>query len=164
MTLNKKPFNILFTSSGRRVSLIKHFRHVLNDLKIPGKIVTTDFKANAPTAFISDSHQLVPHVTDKNYVKTLFNICEHHNISLLVPLIDPELLIISMHIERFRKLGVIPLVCSPEANKICQDKILTAQFFHSINIDTPFIISKDTKKNKTLTNFPYIIKPINGSQ
>lgn len=66
-----KQCNILFTSSGRRVSLIRHFRNVLNDLGIEGLIVTADLKSTSPAAFMSDYHELVPRVLDDSYIPAL---------------------------------------------------------------------------------------------
>ena len=59
--------NILFTSAGRRVALIQNFKESLARLGISSRIVTTDFKKNAPASFIADAHDLVPKVTDSRY-------------------------------------------------------------------------------------------------
>ncbi|WP_347508044.1 ATP-grasp domain-containing protein [Geobacillus thermoleovorans] len=75
-----KQCNVLFSSSGRRVSLIQHFRKVLNDLKINGVIVTADMKPTSPAAFVSDHHELVPPVSDDRYIPTLKSICKTYDI------------------------------------------------------------------------------------
>lgn len=156
-------FNILFTSSGRRVSLIRHFKKVLFTLGLDGKIVTADLKKDAPTAFVSDVHELVPRVTTTDYISSLLEICKRYGIKLLVPLIDTELLLLSEHIDSFKKLGVTPLVCSPETNRICGDKNNTAEFFKTIGIDTPAIFAPDSVPEHGKGEYPYLIKPVDGS-
>lgn len=122
-------FNILFTSVGRRVALILHFKKLLNSLGLTGSIVTTDIKKNAPAAFIADFQEQVPHAIDPSYIAILQNICKKYQIKLLVPLIDPELHILSLHKQDFDAIGVTLLISSNETNEICFDKRNTYNFF-----------------------------------
>ncbi|MCI5158587.1 MAG: transcriptional regulator, partial [Candidatus Electrothrix sp. AUS1_2] len=101
-----KPINILFTSSGRRVALIRHFKEILSSIRPGAKIITADTNKNAPTAFIGDCYEPVPRVTDTNYISTLLEICNRHEIRLLIPLIDTELLLLSEHKALFQEHGV----------------------------------------------------------
>ena len=82
-------FNILFTSAGRRVALIQSFKKVLSNLGLPGIIVTTDSQNNAPAAFAADVSELVPRITDANYINILLGFCEKHQIKLLISLFNP---------------------------------------------------------------------------
>jgi len=156
-------FNILFTSSGRRVSLIKHFKNVLNDLNIIGKVITTDIKNTSPAGFISDEHVVVPRVTSNDYITTLLTICEKYEISLVVPLIDPELEILAENRKQFEDKGIKVLVSSKESNEICFDKRSTAKFFRDAGFDTPheYNISEIISKGKI--ELPLLIKPAKGS-
>lgn len=157
------PFNILFTSSGRRVSLIQHFKRVLIELGLDGKIVTADLRKDAPTAFVGDFHEQVPRVTDPDYIPALFEICNRYSIKLLIPLIDTELLLLSEQKDMFQAHGVTVLVCSSEANRICRDKNKTAAFFRSIGIDTPKILQTEEILANKSSSYPYLIKPFDGS-
>ena len=89
-------FNILFTSAGRRVALLHSFRDALNRLNLPGKIVVADCKKDIPACCVADFYELVPSVNSDNYVESLQEICQKHNINLLIPLIDSELFILSL--------------------------------------------------------------------
>jgi len=93
--------NILFTSSGRRVALIQHFKRTLQALNLEGKIVTADLNKHAPTVFIGDINEQVPRVTDPGYISLLLEICQKHEIKLLIPLIDTELLLLSENKQLF---------------------------------------------------------------
>ncbi|SEM88468.1 carbamoyl-phosphate synthase large subunit [Paenisporosarcina quisquiliarum] len=159
----KNQFNILFTSSGRRVSLIKHFKSLLNELNLNGKIITADLKKTSPTGFISDEHVLVPRVTTEEYIPSLLQICKEKNISLIVPLIDTELVILAKNKERFKEIGAQVLVCSNDVNEICFDKRRTASFFREFKIDSPIEYEIDHVLNIGKMCTSLLIKPAKGS-
>jgi carbamoyl-phosphate synthase large subunit len=160
--MKKCDANILFTSSGRRVSLINMFRDYFIDKSITGKIITADNKNNAPTTFFSDRHYIVSRVTDPNYLNELINICKKENIKLVIPLIDTELTILSKNRKIFEELGVKVLVSSNQLNEIAYDKIETYKYFSENKITTPKVYSDEELNNNEFC-FPLLIKPRNGS-
>jgi carbamoyl-phosphate synthase large subunit len=157
-----REFNILFTSSGRRVSLIRQFRAALHSLNLDGKLITADRKSNAPTAFVSDYHEIVPSVSDPSYVDYLLSLCKKHRIKLLVPLIDTELTVLSRNKTRFEANGVTVLVSSEETNEICFDKRNTYEFFRVIGVKYPRVFSREDLEIGSY-QFPLFIKPAKGS-
>lgn len=156
-------FNILFTSAGRRVSLIRHFKQSLTDLGLTGKIVTTDIQSNAPAPFVSDDQELVPRVTDPSYIDTLKEICKRHNIRLVIPLIDTELVLLARHRDEFAEMGVTLLVSSVETNEICFDKRKTHDFFISAGLRTPAILDHQKILANPNAKYPFLLKPAEGS-
>ena len=50
--------NILLTSVGRRVELLKAFRQSMRRSNITAKIVTADLKKSAPASFLADTAEL----------------------------------------------------------------------------------------------------------
>jgi carbamoyl-phosphate synthase large subunit len=156
-------FNILFTSAGRRVPLIRSFQDALADLGIAGKIVTADLKNNAPTAFIGQAHERVPCVTDPAYIPVLEAIAQKHSIKLVVPTIDTELGILSAHRERFFRNGTRLLVSSPEANEICFDKRVTSGFFRRAGVFTPELLDPAKILADDAAPYPFLLKPAKGS-
>jgi carbamoyl-phosphate synthase large subunit len=159
----KSTCNILFTSSGRRVALLQHFKRTLELLNVEGSVITTDLKKHAPTAFVSDRHVLVPRVSAPDYIATLLDICRKYSISLLIPLIDTELLLLSENSHLFAAMGVKVLVCSPEANRICRNKNDTAGFFAANGFGTAEVLSVEQIFSAEQTQYPYLIKPFDGS-
>ena len=152
--------NILLTSVGRRVELLKAFRESMRRSNLTGKIITTDLKPNAPASFLADTAELVPRIDDPNYIDRLLDICDRHQIDLLIPLIDTELHLLSQHEQRFRDLGVTVLISSAAVNDICYSKKRTGLFFQTIGVKTPKIYQLDEVEDR---NFPVIIKPNQGS-
>lgn len=156
-------FNILFTSAGRRVSLIRHFKKTLNDMNLTGKIVTADLKRNAPAPFVSDYRELVPRVTDPGYIGVLKGICRQYKIKLLIPLIDTELVLLSHHKAEFAEMGVEVLVSSAETNEICFDKRKTHEFFKRAGVKSPEILEPEKVLSDPEAPYPFLLKPVNGS-
>ncbi|CAN7712534.1 ATP-grasp domain-containing protein [Paenibacillus sp. LjRoot153] len=159
--LNSK-MNILFTSSGRRLSLLQQFKKMFIQYGINGNIITADLRLTAPTAFISDKHYIVPRVTDPNYMTRLKEICRNEKIDIIIPLIDTELMVLSENQKGFEEIGVKLLVSSKELNEMAGDKIKTYQFFQERNISTPKVFTEDEINNKQY-QFPLLIKPLDGS-
>lgn len=158
----KNDLNILFTSSGRRVSLIKKFRNLYTEYLVEGKIVTADYKKTAPTAFLSDLHIQVPRVSDEHYLDSLLQICREQKIDVLIPLIDTELLLLASNKEKFAEIGVQIPISSPELIQISNDKRETYRFFVEKGIPTPKVYTDDEITNMQY-ELPLIIKPLDGS-
>jgi len=154
--------NILFTSSGRRVALIRKFKEVYEARGLTGKIITADIKNTAPTAFLSDGHIIVPRVTDDNYLERILQICEQQRIHLLIPLIDTELLLLSKNKNRFEEIGVKIPISGERLVELASDKTLTHRFFTEHSIPTPKVFSDEEIENQAY-QFPLLIKPLDGS-
>ena len=123
-------FNILFTSVGRRVNIVQYFREALKKLELTGYIVTTDLHKHAPASFVADFAENICPITDSNYISKILDICDKYQIKLLIPLIDTELHLLSLHKNDFADNGVVVLVSSIETNEICMDKRKTFNFFN----------------------------------
>jgi carbamoyl-phosphate synthase large subunit len=160
---NMTTFNILFTSAGRRVSLIRSFKEALNELGIEGSIVTADMQKNAPAAKAGDVHVLLPSVTEFSYISSLLEVCKKHEIQLLIPLIDTELQVLADQRNEFEKIGVTVLVSSSEVNRICFDKRNTASFFESIQFNTPKTLDPAQILSDPDACYPLMLKPASGS-
>jgi carbamoyl-phosphate synthase large subunit len=160
-----KDFNILFTSAGRRVSLVGLFKQALADLELEGRIVTADLRSDAPAHFVADERELVPRVTDPNYIDRLDEICREHDIRLVVPLIDTELNLLAPHRKAFQEKGVTLLVSSPETVEAGRDKRHTHDFFRRAGIPTPSMLDSDQllADRDNASSFPVMLKPATGS-
>jgi carbamoyl-phosphate synthase large subunit len=155
--------NILFCAAGRRVSLIRHFRQVLADLSLSGRILAGDASFRAPASFVADERVLLPRIDHPDYISLLLGICREHRVKLLISLIDTDLILLSQNVERFSEIGVRLLVSSEATNFICADKRNTYDFFRRNNIPTAKIYSPDEITGLTQDDFPIMIKPADGS-
>ncbi|WP_040950289.1 ATP-grasp domain-containing protein [Gorillibacterium massiliense] len=156
-------FNILFTSAGRRVSLIKYIKDALVQLSPEGTIVTADKQKTAPAAFVGDVHEILPEAAEAAYIPKLLEICIKHDIKLVIPLIDTELQVLADHRSEFEKISVCVLVSSSETIRICSDKRNTAAFFRKIQVTSTDSLDVQQILSDPIASYPYIIKPAFGS-
>ena len=156
-----REINILITSAGRRVSLVKSFQETLKSIMggVNHKVLTTDMNPTLSSACqISDGYIKVPRVTDKDYLTVLKKYCKKENISIIVPTIDTELSILADAKEEFAQDGIFIAISS---KKICDTfylKDTTEKFFIEHNLDTPREI-KDIKN----CDYPIFAKLNNSS-
>lgn len=150
--------NILITSGGRRVSLVKAFKNELTKFFPKGKIFTVDMKPELSSACrVSDGFFSVPKITDPTYCKELIEICMSNNIKLLIPTIDTELIILAKNIESFKNRGIEPIISSIDVMLMCRDKRKTNQYFDSIC----FPRAREIDIRNPV--FPIFVKPYDGS-
>jgi len=150
--------NILITSAGRRVELVQEFIEKAKFLSESSKVFTTDFNPDLSAACqVADRSIKSPKVTDPSYPDFLLRICIDNNITLIVPTIDTELLVLSDIKQVFHEVGISIVSCATEFVLSCRDKRRTAELFKSIDITYPTIYSQETLV------FPAFCKPYDGS-
>ena len=150
--------NILITSAGQRVALVKDFKETLNRYFPQAKVYTTDMNPRlAPAAYVSDGCFDVPRCTSEDYVESLLSICLGNGIGMIVPTIDTELAILAANKEIFCKQGVVISVSDYDFVMMCRDKRNTGDFFEKHGIRVPKAI------DKYHPTFPMFAKPYDGS-
>ena len=151
--------NILITSAGKRVSLVKAFKTEQKKYFPEGIIITVDANPQLSAAcHVADKFYKVPRLNDPDYINELISICKLNDISLIIPTIDTELLLLSENEPRLLAEGVIPVISSVDLVRICGDKRLTHNFFESHGVKTA------REYLKTDYKLPLFIKPIDGSR
>jgi carbamoyl-phosphate synthase large subunit len=150
--------NILITSAGKRVSLVRAFQNELKTLFPASKVLTTDMHPDMSAAcVISDGSFKVCAVSDRNYVSQLLDICRKNAVTMVVPTIDTELVILADNRERFRDFGIYVVISSSQFVAMCRDKRKTAEFFQVRGITVPRIMDRNR------LTYPLFIKPYDGS-
>ena len=150
--------NILITSAGQRVSLVRAFQKELRELFPDSKVYTVDFNpVLAPACHVADGYKKIQRVTEKNYIVDLLNICIDWDIKLIIPTIDTELKILSNHKSLFTENGIIPVVSELSFIEKCRDKRIINDFFETHEIEIPQPVDKEN------LIYPFFIKPYDGS-
>jgi len=150
--------NILITSAGRRVELVRSFQIELKKKFLNSKVYTAEAKPEwASACRISDGFFTIPRVDSENYINSILELCIKHEIKIVIPTIDTELLVLSNAKELFLLNSIHIIVSDFELITKCRDKRKTNKLFSdlSINVPTPIV-----KENPT---FPLFIKPYDGS-
>ncbi len=150
--------NIIITSAGQRVALVRDFKETLVRFYAEAKVFTTDMNPElAPVAYVSDGCFEVLRVTDENYISQLLDICKKNEIGMIVPTIDTELLVLAENKKLFNDNDIIVCVSDLDFIKVCRDKRNTGDFLEKHNIRVPKAVDK---YNPT---FPLFAKPYDGS-
>ena len=150
--------NILITSAGKRVKLVRIFQKTILEMGSNAKVYTTDMKpAMAPAGIISDGCFLVPKCTTDGFIEDLLDICKEKEIGVIIPTIDPELIVLSNNRQRFKEIGVELMLSETDFIQICRDKRKTSSYFSQIGIAIPKLLDKNHPV------FPMFAKPYDGS-
>jgi carbamoyl-phosphate synthase large subunit len=150
--------NILITSAGQRVSLVRAFQKELKNVYQDGKVLTTDMNPVLSAACnVSDKYIRVKKVIDPHYITELLELCEREKIIMVVPTIDTELLILSTNKQLFKSHGIDLIISDKQFISICRDKRKTSNFFINHSIAVPKLMKKSN------LSFPLFIKPYDGS-
>lgn len=157
------PIRVLFCCAGRRVELLAAFRRAAKSLGRALVAYGTDRSWLAPAMHLVDRGFLSPPIENPDYIDFLLGLVKKHSIQLLVPLIDSDLLKLSLARDRFARLGCTVLISSPRVVAICRDKLLSFQHLIKSRIPTPKTWSLDEALRLRNPRFPLYVKPRAGS-
>ncbi len=154
--------NVLLTSVGRRVELVRRFQAAYRRLGIQGNVVATDVDWLAPALQVVDRPYLVPRFNHADFIPTLAEICAKEEVSLVLPLIDPEIPVLAAGRTALEATGARLGVVSDRAARIASDKWETYRFFRQVDIPTPRSCLASDWRDSSL-NYPVVVKPRTGS-
>jgi len=155
--------NVLILSAGRRVELIQCFQKAAQKLNIRSKIVAADCSDTAPALYFADKKYKVPRIFDPNYISSIIDICVIENISLVVPTIDTDLLLLSKNKKNIEeKTNAKVLISDEKVIEICRDKIKTHKFLEENNFGVPKMYTEKELESDDV-KYPLFIKPKSGS-
>ena len=156
--------NILILSVGTRNKIVQYFK---KELKGNGNVIATDCSNLAPAIYEADKYYIVPRIDEPGYLEKILTICEKEKINAILTLIDPEISLISKNVEKFKEIGVIPIVSDYEKVEMCFDKYKMYEFLEKNGFNTAkSYIDKEKfyqDLNDKKINFPVFIKPVKGS-
>ena len=154
--------NILFTSAGRRVELLRAFRAAYGKLDLKGSILAIDVDPLAPSLQVADRSYLVPPLRSPEYVPTLIDVCRRHEVNVIFPLIDPDISVLADARVELEETGARVAVVAKQAAEMISDKWLTVQLFRSAGLATPLSWLPEHLRETKVT-YPLFIKPRRGS-
>jgi carbamoyl-phosphate synthase large subunit len=151
--------NVLITSAGRRVSLVQYFMNAVSQTS-GGQVFTVDMNPDLSAACqIANGFESICSVTDPDYVNQLLAICQLREVSLVVPTIDTELMLLAnLRDEWADKYNINIVISRPELVRQCRDKRQTGELFASLGLATPLELASDS------STYPRFIKPLAGSR
>ena len=151
--------NILITSAGRRVSLVRAFQKEVQKVDPNAKVIAADANPMLSAAcHAADAYFQVPRLDNSTYIDKLLRLSKENGVKLIVPTIDTELLLLAQNKQLLIDNGIIPVISSVSFIEKCRDKRVIHDFFDAHNI----AIAKEYDKNDY--KLPLFIKPIDGSR
>lgn len=149
--------NILVTSVGGGVgqSIIKSLQNTEHT------VIGVDSEALGAGLYAVARAYKVPYANAPGYIERLLEICEKENCHILFPGLDAELPILSRNVDRFKKMGVTPVVSTPDVINVCDDKLATARFLTKHGFDAPRTFPATNGVIPYLT-LPIVLKPMKG--
>ena len=156
--------NILILSAGTRNKIVQYFKKELNG---KGNVVATDCSNLAPAIYEADKFYIVPRIDADNYIDIILDICQKEKIDTLISLIDPELSLIAKNIEKFKAIGVNPVISDYDKVEMCFNKYEMYKFLINNNFKTAKSYINKEEFYKDLEDgkitFPVFVKPVTGS-
>ncbi len=127
-----------------------------------GQVLASDCSASAAAGFVADAFELVPRVDHPDFIDAMLEIVRRESISLVVPTIDTELLVLAQNADAFTALGAVVLVSDPEAVRITSDKEISSTWLSTRGFPRPAQYSIEDALDG-LTGWPLFFKPKLGS-
>lgn len=145
---------VLITSAGKRVSLVKCFQSLGQEMQV---LACDRDVEHSPACLVADAYFTVPGVNEPDYIATVLDLCIRHQVQVIVPTIDTELMVLAKNKRLFASHGIDVIVSDPELIALCRDKRLSADWLQSLGFRVPQTI----KSHEGL--FPFFAKPYDGS-
>ncbi len=134
--------NILITSAGRRVSLVKNFQKSLGRYNPDAKVFCIDANPRlSPACQVADRFEKSPEVDDPSFFDFLLNFCKNNDISIVVPTDDGELSILSGYKKIFKEHRISIAISDKVFCDIFYLKSKTNAFFEKAGFLTPKLIT-----------------------
>ncbi|XAM01270.1 ATP-grasp domain-containing protein [Phycisphaeraceae bacterium D3-23] len=131
------PCNILVSSAGRRVVLIRLFQQALRELGLPGKVYATDLSSTAAGFHAAAQGFFAPLFSSGDFIPEMLKLCKAQNIRLVIPTIDTELGLYAEHKQAFADIGTTIAISTPETIDIGGDKIRAHEWLAANDFPIP---------------------------
>ena len=159
--------NILITNIGRRGYLVDYIKEIPNFV---GRVFVSDCDKTASGLYgNNDGRFILPRPIDdeKLYVKKLTELCKQQKINIIIPVIDPEIFILSKYRDQLIAKGINVIVSDKHVLDICFNKLHMNDFLTANGFLIPKTYTTIDSFSLALSvgqiDFPVIIKPVYGS-
>lgn len=159
--------NIIVTNVGRRGYLVEYIKEIKS---YTGKVFVSDCDSTASGLYgNNDGHFILPRPVDNEelYVQELTNLCKAQQIGIVIPVIDPEIFILSKYREQMLAEGINVIVSDKKVLDICYDKLQMNEFLQANGFLVPQTYTDIDSFTKAIESdklqFPVIVKPVYGS-
>jgi carbamoyl-phosphate synthase large subunit len=121
-------------------------------------IIGCDITEHTAGRLFVDKFYKIPHFDSVSLLPNLLKICRREQVDIIIPVFEPELLILSENREKFLPTSI--LIPNKDTVNLCMDKEKTLKFFIDNNIPTCNIHQPN---HLTKKDFPLFLKPKVGN-
>ena len=160
--MSSPQVKFLLTSVGRRVELVRHFLD--SEAFKSGRldILGTEIDATSPAAIaLGDRVRIVPRFTSPDFVSTIESICAEEGVTAVLPLIDPDVDILSGAAAASAWKGAPFASVRQDVAHVASDKWATYLWLKERGIPTPDSWLPGEVPGEVA--FPLFVKPRRGS-
>ena len=157
----KHSANVLVTCAGKWVGHVLQLRLAMQEIDAirHGKLFVADRAPVTPAGYFADMQFTVPPIPAFDYIDALLDICRRHDVRVVVPLIDIDLLRLTEHEERFAQIGTTLVSPGRRIADLCFDKLAFEAFAGTEGIPMP---RRFTATEIDGAPFPLFFKPPRG--
>lgn len=155
-SLNKTTGSILVSGASGIVGY-----GILNNLKsLNYYFVGTTIYDESPANCFSDIVEIVPKAKDDIYIEVLLNLIKKHNIILMFPGIEDDMISWNRYRDEIEETGAIPILNNPKLISMCIDKWCFYEMM--VKSDVSCRINTSLDVNFKEWDFPFVVKPRRG--
>jgi len=159
--MTPRPNNVLISSAGRRVSLLRAFEHAAAALNPAIGVLACDASPLSAALQSAKRGFVAPRCTDQLFIPWLADLCTRERIGLIIPTIDTELPVLAAAKETLAAIGATVALSSAEVADIGGDKARTHEWLVSMGFPTVRQYSRNSIPPGT--EWPLLAKPRFGS-
>jgi carbamoyl-phosphate synthase large subunit len=160
--MSEARVNVLLSSAGRRVHLMKLLQTTLQELVPAGRVFAADRSELAAACHLADGSVTVPAVLDEGFGAAIAALCVERAVKLVVPTIDTELAPYAALAPLLAEEGTVVSISSPEVIEICSSKRRTNGWLRDHGYPVPVRYERD-EALAAVERGPLIVKPDRGS-
>jgi carbamoyl-phosphate synthase large subunit len=142
---------------------MRSFRQSLRALGLEGELIAADLSPVSAAYHLADRAVAAPRFADGQFINKMLEICERHEVKLLVPTVDPELQLYADHAAAFEQIGTRVAISAPEVIELSLDKCRSHQWLAEQGLDVPRqAMARSVVQTPDDWPFPVIAKPRRG--
>ncbi len=144
---------VLLTGAGKRYDIVSSFARLTHT-------VVADPAPLAPAQYAAHTRVAVPRIDDPNYIAALREICEQHEVGVVLPLTDLDIELLALAREERRLPAFVP---SSEIARATYDKYETHLLLQRLQLPSPPTVLPDDDAALQALDYPVMVKPLRGS-
>ncbi|MFV0258212.1 MAG: ATP-grasp domain-containing protein [Acidimicrobiales bacterium] len=154
---------VLVTSAGRRGALVELLRAGGRCAGVTVEVLAVDRSPLSAAGHLADRFELVPPVDHPDYLDCLVDLVVRHQVTAVVPTIDPELGVVAAGRSLLAAAGATAVVSSPETVAITADKHRSRSWMAAAGFPVPDGHERSDLEGLGADAWPLFFKPRWGS-